>query len=406
MGLWWAQYPADRALKEQNLLFEANEGLPIHAPPGFGTFFVEHLRQQLLFTLAPIILIVSARDLLALGYLIFGSHPLARDGGDLMIIPISAAMFLFAPEFLRRVIPTRPLPPNWPLRKRLEALCQRTGLKYRDILLWETNRSMGNAMVMGLLPRVRYIFLSDLLLETMRDEEIEAVFAHEIGHIVHRHMWWYVLFMLLVMLFVMGPIAYLLNMIPALAIDGHMPVATRDVVNASVEQISEVLAFATFIIMFGFLSRRFERQADVYAARTMEAWQERGGTTISHVNPEAQLTGGLFIPSLATATLGPQMAPPPAAVSYTPASSWVGEYGAEIVSSALNRVARINNIPVAAREWLHGSIAHRMRYLRTISGDAQRTRQFDRSMLKLKWGMVVLLMTLALWVFLQYGVGQ
>lgn len=407
MGLWWAQYPADRALKEQNILYEANEGLPIHAPPGFGTFFVEHFRQQLLFTLAPILLIVSARDLLALGYLIFGKHPLPRDGGDIMIIPLSAAIFVFAPEFLRRVIPTRPLPLNWPLRKRLEALCQRTGLKYRDILLWETNRSMGNAMVMGLFPRVRYIFLSDLLLETMRDEEIEAVFAHEIGHIVHRHMWWYVLFMVLVMLFVMGPISYLLNMIPALSLENHMTVHTREVVNASVEQISEVLAFGTFIVMFGFLSRRFERQADVYAARTMEALQERGTTTISHINPELQMTGGLFIPGLAAVTVGAPMTQS-SSISYASASpsTWVGEYGAEIVASALHRVARINNIPVAAREWLHGSIAHRMRYLRTISGDAGLTREFDRSMLRLKWGMLALLMMLGMWVFLQYGIGR
>ena len=60
--------------------------------------------------------------------------------------------------------PTQPLPANWPLRRRMEALCRRAELKYRDILLWRTNSSMGNAMVMGLFPRVRYIFLSDLLL--------------------------------------------------------------------------------------------------------------------------------------------------------------------------------------------------------------------------------------------------
>src|SRR3954469_11364387 len=39
MALWWAQYPADRALKEQSILYHANEGLPIHPPAGFGTFF-------------------------------------------------------------------------------------------------------------------------------------------------------------------------------------------------------------------------------------------------------------------------------------------------------------------------------------------------------------------------------
>ena len=42
------------------------------------------------------------------------------------------------------------------------------------------------------LPHVRYILLSDLLLERMDDEQIEAVFAHEVGHVVHRHMAWYV----------------------------------------------------------------------------------------------------------------------------------------------------------------------------------------------------------------------
>ena len=86
MGLWWAQYPVDRALKEQALVFRANEGLPIHAPPGFATFFVEHVRQQLLFTLLPILLMVAARDLLALGYLAsakyFGGRPLDAGGGE------------------------------------------------------------------------------------------------------------------------------------------------------------------------------------------------------------------------------------------------------------------------------------------------------------------------------------
>jgi STE24 endopeptidase len=406
IGLWWAQYPADRALKEQSVIYEANEGLPIHAPPGFATFFVEHFRQQLLFTLAPVLMIVSARDLLALGFLIFGRHPLPREGSDLMIIPLSAAIFIFLPELLKRIIPTKPLPLNWPLRRRLETLCQRAGLKYRDILLWQTNNSMGNAMVMGLFPRVRYIFLSDLLLETMKDEEIEAVFAHEIGHIVHRHMWWYVLFMVLVMLFVMGPLAYLLNLIPGLSINGVMTAARQATINNRVEQTSEVLAFATFILMFGFLSRRFERQADVYAARTMEACQDRGTVTISHVNPEAPSTGGLFVPALAVATVGASVSRSTTVAYASPSHAHVGEYGAEVVAGALHRVAQINNIPVSAREWLHGSIAHRMRYLRTISGDASRTREFDRSMRRLKWGLLTLLMMLGTWVWVQYGMGQ
>ena len=73
-------------------------------------------------------------------------------------------------------------------------------MRYRDILLWKTEYNMGNAAVMGFVPRLRYILMSDLLLETMTDEQIEAVFAHELGHVVHRHMSWYVVFMVVLVL--------------------------------------------------------------------------------------------------------------------------------------------------------------------------------------------------------------
>jgi STE24 endopeptidase len=407
MGLWWAQYPADRALKEQSVLYQANEGLPIHAPVGFGTFFVEHFRQQLLFTLAPVVLIVSARDLMAVGYLFFAAHPLGRDGGDLIILPLAIAIFVLAPELLRRIIPTQPLPPDWPLRARMEALCRRAGLRYRDILLWRTNSSMGNAMVMGLFPRVRYIFLSDLLLETMRDEEIEAVFAHEIGHIVHRHMWWYVLIMVLLMLFSAGPLALLIDQIPGLQVSNDLSQARAMELMARQEQVLTVLGLGLFGVAFGFLSRRFERQADVYAARTMEAACQPSPVVISHVNPEIG-AAGMFVPAAAaTATIEASAVStaPTASTAVMPYStpSHVGEYGAAVVGSALNRVAQINNIPVAAHEWLHGSIQHRMRYLHELSAHASRTWSFDRTMRRLYWGLVVALVGLTVWCYLQFG---
>src|SRR5688500_1648579 len=292
MGLWWAQYPVDRALKEQTLLYRVDEGHPIHAPTGFATFFVEHVRQQLLFTLLPIVLIVVARDLLALGYLLkarwVGGAALSHGGGEWIAFPAAALIFLFAPELLRRVIPTERMPDNWPLRRRLQALCDRAGLRCRDILIWKTSSSIGNAMVMGLFPRVRYVFLSDLLLERMTDEEIEAVFAHEIGHIVHRHMWWYAAFACMLMLFTLGPVYLVIEKIPALEVHSLLPenvVRFREAIRA---QIITGLSLGVFVLMFGYLSRRFERQADVYAARTMTATQATRGVIIRHTNPELQ----------------------------------------------------------------------------------------------------------------------
>ena len=64
MGLWWAQYPADFALREQNLLIQLNESLPVHAPPGFWAYFGVNFRLQLLFSIAPVLALMLLRDIL------------------------------------------------------------------------------------------------------------------------------------------------------------------------------------------------------------------------------------------------------------------------------------------------------------------------------------------------------
>jgi STE24 endopeptidase len=307
------------------------------------------------------------------------------------------------------------MPDDWALRRRLQALCDRAGLRCRDILIWKTSSSVGNAMVMGLFPRVRYVFLSDLLLETMSDEEIEAVFAHEIGHIVHRHMLWYAAFAFMLMLFTLGPVYTVIEKIPALEINSLMPegvVRFREAIRA---QIITGLSLGVFIVMFGYLSRRFERQADVYAARTMTATQATRGVVIRHTNPELEPVGSpAAAPVLATAetqviaTSDPF--PSPLAASHlahptepsTPNGSYVGTYGATVVSSALRQVARINNIPLAAREWLHGSIHGRMQYLQSLSTDPSRTAAFDRYMRRVYLAMTTIFITLGAWNAVQH----
>jgi hypothetical protein len=69
----------------------------------------------------------------------------------------------------------------------------------------------------------------------------------------------------------------------------------------------------------------------------------------------------------------------------------VGEYGAALFASALERVAIVNNIPVAARSWCHGSIASRMRTLTSMSADPSHTHRFDRFMGRLYVTMIALL---------------
>lgn len=396
VGLWWAIFPLDHELRQQGLTENLLDGLPVHKPPGLAGYLSSNIRLQVLFTITPVMLIAGLHDLAAALVLPMLDARSPRELASLIdqvegaIWLVSAGVvFVMAPELLRRILRTAPLP-DGPLRRRLEALCRRSGIRYRDVLIWDTHHNVGNAAVMGLVPRFRYVLLSDLLLERMQDEQIEAVFAHELGHVVHRHMAWYVVFFITLMLVAAG----LENVLYGLP--------RWMTFSAEVWALGTMMAGVTvFWLVFGYLSRRFERQADVYAARMMEA-----------VRPAD--------PAAGAAALSPLLggAPEPRQPSTGPVPSHVGTYGAQLFASALHRVAVINHMPVTPRprqgngllnqvsyavgsltdlahDWLHGSIPSRMDYLRSISTDPQLTTQFDRLMSRLYSAMLFVLIASA-----------
>jgi Zn-dependent protease with chaperone function len=363
---------------------------------------------------APVLAIVLLRDVLALAIKPFVARGSGVSGTlDFVSMLLSTGLvFLLAPEMLRRVLHTQPLPDS-PLRRRLEQLCRRVGMRYRDILLWHTQNNMGNAAVMGILPPVRYILLSDLLLERMDDEQIEAVFAHEVGHVVHRHMAWYVVVIL----------TFTLGLVALEQVANHLDpvkVALNEVPEDLMKVLSVVAPMAGFLVFFGFVSRRFERQADVYAARTMEASKRVEGS-------ESGVQGSGFrvqegepsAPSAASPeprTLNPEPSHEP-----SPGPSHVGHYGFTVFASALHRVAVMNNIPVVPRRrprrgffrrlghtldmfvdtihnWFHGSVPHRMAYLRNLSADPALTTRFDRFMVRLYCALLFVLFASAAFV--------
>ena len=375
MGLWWSQYPAERALREQNLLVELDNDLPLYRTPAFRTYFQTNFQLQILFTLAPVAAIVLIRDLIMWTSLWWMRKPFSSEDPRLEgICSLIAAtsVFLFAPALLARVLNTSPMPDS-PLRRRLDGLCQRGGIRYRNILVWNTNNHVGNAAVMGVLPWLRYVLLSDVLLERMNDDEIEAVFAHELGHVVYRHMTWYAIFFI-AMVFVAIVLG---NALPAL-------IPFTDI---SFQAISPA-GLAASLLLFGVLSRRCERQADVYAARTMDM-----------LKAGQPLASEALISSRQLVTVGAGPLVQPLGARETP----VGEYGAWIFASALRRVASINNIPInrstksdpgvwnhivhyadtlleLANNFMHGSIAGRIQYVQDLSADPRRTTHFDRTM--------------------------
>ena len=74
------------------------------------------------------------------------------------------------------------------LSERMARLAEGTGLSiegvYRMGLSDETVKA--NAMLAG-LGRTRRVLMGDTLLDQFTPDEIEVIFAHEIGHHVHRH---------------------------------------------------------------------------------------------------------------------------------------------------------------------------------------------------------------------------
>jgi STE24 endopeptidase len=77
---------------------------------------------------------------------------------------------------------------NAELDARLKTLAQGTGIKiegvYRLGLSADTQKA--NAMLAG-LGRTRRVLMGDTLLEKFTPDEIDVIFAHELGHHVHKH---------------------------------------------------------------------------------------------------------------------------------------------------------------------------------------------------------------------------
>jgi STE24 endopeptidase len=204
--------------------------------------------------------------------------------------------------------------------------------------------------------------MSDLLLERMTDDQIEAVFAHEMGHVVHRHLWWFVAYMVLFFGVAAGPLSWALDVLA-----NHLPIAWRAMEGAeSVGSLLQAsLLFVVFFVPFTRFSQRLERQADVFAARVIQMNQ-----------------------------------PPPGAQALLPprfSSTFVGEYGAGLFASALREVAVINRMPLNGRNWLHGSIQSRMNYLFHLSADPAHTTRFDRKMGRLFAVVLVTLCAFGVW---------
>jgi STE24 endopeptidase len=244
--VWTRQNDATAALSAATLKRpEPEASMPV--------YLWDKFRHQVLIVAAPMTFIVFAKHFTNLwrGYL--QARTTLPWLSDAILGVVSFLVLLVSPVILCYIWATEPLPAG-PLRDRFVRICKRIGLRYRDILLWHTHGMTVNAAVMGFVPPLRYILVSDALLETMDDEEIEAVFGHEAGHVHHWHLPYFGLFALISM-YVTGGVLELLVRSPLRHYTGIL------------QLVGLAMLLVLWLFGFGWLSRRFERQADLFGVR-------------------------------------------------------------------------------------------------------------------------------------------
>jgi Zn-dependent protease with chaperone function len=139
-----------------------------------------------------------------------------------------------------------------------------------DFYLWPLFEGRAlTAGVMGIIPGLRYILITPALIETMSRVELEAVMAHEIGHVKKFHLLLYVFllggFSLLAGMLA-EPLVYLLlsqELLNKLVVDSGIAADTVLTVVGAVPLLLFLLVYFRFI--FGYFIRNFERQADLFS---------------------------------------------------------------------------------------------------------------------------------------------
>jgi STE24 endopeptidase len=350
---WLATYPAERAL-----------GRGGRGAPSLRDHVGLRLRQCLGMLLPLVVMYGLGHDLMERWAPAARDQPAAQLG---MLAAMSSAMLLLSPLFVRISWRTRRLE-SGPLRRRLERVSRRFGFRCSDILVWETGGRLVNAGVTGALPWYRYVILTDGLIERLAPREIEAVFGHELGHIKHRHLAFFGFFFI-------GSVGAL-SLVEAGLNAGFGSGFWTGLwgggsIAATVAEwaILGAVLGAYILLVFGHLSRRFERQADLFGCQVVSCDRV-------DCPPHADLDGGE-----APATTVP---------------TGVCPVGIEIFSKALREVASSNGLPLLAPSWRHGSIAHRLGFLERAADHPEVVPRFQRSVWRLRLGLGLVLGALLL----------
>ena len=192
--------------------------------------------------------------------------------GDLWWLPLGILVSLLG-IVLARLAPVLLLPlfytfvplEDGPLKDRIVVLCQTVGLHFEGIYTFDLskNTKKANAGFTG-IGKARRIILGDTLIKEFTEEEVETVFAHELGHYEQRH--------LLIGIIAGTGFMFVTLFAAAQFYSWSLPVTGF----GGLTDLGALPLLALWLSLFALLtaplgnliSRRHEREADTYAVRT------------------------------------------------------------------------------------------------------------------------------------------
>jgi Zn-dependent protease with chaperone function len=195
---------------------------------------------------------------------------LNTDLGQFLLLGVVLALFvLFAPWLIVRLWGCKTLPGNQ-IRTELESFIGRWHFSVGDFKQWPLfGGEMLTAGVIGILPRLRYILITNGLMNLLDIDELKAVVAHEMGHVRRYHLFFYLLFFLSY-----AVLTYALNDLILLFLLKNNTLLqwalTPDTLHLTLFSLVYTLPIILILIiyfryLFGFFLRNSERQADLYA---------------------------------------------------------------------------------------------------------------------------------------------
>lgn len=175
-------------------------------------------------------------------------------------------MMIFFPPLIQAIWRCKPIK-DLDLLERLEGLCRKARFRHAGMKTWTVMNHSYTAGIVGILPGFRYVMFTQLLLDEMPPECIEAILAHEIGHSYRKHLLIYP-FIIFGMLVCTG----LFSLFFSESIDEfffiqhllHPSPAWKALYPFMIFLPYAFIIAVYFRFVFGYFSRIFERQADLH----------------------------------------------------------------------------------------------------------------------------------------------